>query len=51
MPKNSDDTGASVQTGLSSQMPLDKSYEPRTSGQGERPAPPKKEKAGKYTIC
>ncbi len=39
-----------LEKGLSEQEKLDKSYEPRKSGQGERPAPPKTEKAGKFTI-
>ena len=43
-------TGAGVDTGLSMQEKCPKGYAPRDSGQGERPAPPMKEKAGPYTI-
>ena len=43
--------GGSLEKGLSSQDKMDKKYEPRKSGQGERPVPPKSEKAaGKFTI-
>ena len=40
----------SLEKGLSDQEKCDKSYVPRTSGQGQRPAPPKSEKKGKFTI-
>jgi hypothetical protein len=40
----------SVESGLSMQEKIEKGYEPRKSGQGERPAPAKAEKAGKFTI-
>ena len=44
------DSGGSLSDGLSSQGSIDKSYEPRGSGQGERPSPPKTEKAVSFTI-
>lgn len=40
----------SLEKGLSSQEKCDKGYEPRKSGQGQRPAPPKGEKTGKFTV-
>lgn len=43
--------GGSLDEGLSSQGSIDKGYEPRTSGQGQRPDPTKREKVGKFTIC
>lgn len=44
-------TGGSLDDGLSSQGSINKEYEPRKSGQGQRPDPSKREKAGKFTIC
>jgi hypothetical protein len=43
-------SGGNLQEGLSEQQSLDKAYEPRKSGQGERPVPPKGENCGKFTI-
>lgn len=43
-------SGGNLQEGLSEQQSLNKAYEPRTSGQGQRPEPPKGEKCGKFTI-
>ncbi len=41
----------SLQEGISSKEKIDKGYAPRKSGQGQRPSPPKGEKAaGKFTI-
>lgn len=41
----------SLEKGVSSQEKMDKGYAPRKSGQGQRPTPPKGEKAGgKFTI-
>lgn len=40
----------SLQEGVSEKEKLPKGYEPRGSGQGERPSPPKAEKKGKFTI-
>lgn len=40
----------SLQDGTSEKEKCPKGYEPRGSGQGERPSPPKPEKAGKFTI-
>ena len=39
-----------LQKGISEEEKLDKGYTPRKSGQGQRPAPPKGEKTGKFTI-
>ena len=39
-----DGSGGSVQNGLSEQKFLDQGYEPRMSGQGQRPSSPKKHK-------
>ena len=44
------DPGASLEKGLSSQAKCPKGYEPRTSGEGQRPSPPKGEKAGKFKF-
>lgn len=44
-------TGGSLDDGLSSQGSIDKTYEPRDSGEGQRPSPAKREKVGKFTIC
>lgn len=43
-------SGGSVQEGLSDKTKCDPGYEPRTSGQGERPEPAKEEKTGQFTI-
>ena len=40
----------STSDGLSEKEKCPKGYEPRTSGQGQRPTPPKGEKTGKFTI-
>ena len=43
--------GNLYQEGVTSQEKIDKKYTPRSSGQGQRPSPPKGEKAaGKFTI-
>lgn len=48
--KSENDSGGSLSEGLSSQGPIDRSYEPRGCGQGQRPSSPKAEKAGKFII-
>lgn len=45
MGKGKNTVGSSVKSGLSMQEKMDKGYTPRDSGQGERPKPPKAEKA------
>jgi len=40
----------STSDGLSEKEKIGKGYEPRTSGQGQRPNSPKGEKKGKFTI-
>ncbi len=42
--------GASLEKGLSEQEKCNKDYEPRKSGQGQRPSPPQGEKTGKFVI-
>ena len=43
--------GESLQEGVSEQAPLNQAYMPRENGEGQRPASPKKEKKGQFTIC
>lgn len=44
-------SGSLYQEGLTFQDKISQKYTPRSSGQGQRPSPPKGEKvAGKFTI-